>query len=198
MSQFDGLDKLQEKFSGKYPGEASGVAELDANVRIPADQAFSTGGSDTHKAAGVINSQFAPVGNVGGGEQDLMSYTLPANTLDADGKAIRVIAWGTAIVSGKTVAIKFRFGSSSYFIVNSGVSGKWHGEFTIIRTGSSAQNLKVIGIEGDAAPPVTEVSIAIDSQAMGSSIVIGCRGENLTDAVDNAVTQHGMLVEILN
>ncbi len=193
-SIIDSLAKLAEKFSQKYPGEASGVATLDANARIPTDQAFSTGGSDTHKAMGVIDSQFTPVGNVGAGEDVLMSYTLPANTLDVDGKAIRITAWGSGngLDNG---TLKFSFGSSQTTISSGAPMTAWAGSIIVMRRGSNVQRTGLAMLVDAGASVINDFG---PGQDMASAIVIKFSGENTTDTSDDAVKQLGMLVEILN
>ncbi len=218
----DSLAKLAEKFSQKYPGEASGVATLDgsskvvedpgsaaytkggasgilgldANARIATDQAFSTGGSDTHKAMGVIDLQFTPVGNVGAGEDDLMSYTLPANTLDADGKAIRIIAWGTGN-NADSVRLKMYFGAVPRTIVNSAPTGQWYVTVIIVRTSAGNQGGGVHLVEDSLSSASAYLPAALTEDET-AGIIIQFTGENITDASDDAVRQLGMIVEILN
>ncbi len=214
----DSLAKLAEKFSQKYPGEASGVATLDgsskvvedpgsaaytkggasgilgldANSRIAADQAFSTGGSDTHKAMGVIDYQDTTVGNVGSGEDDLMSYTLPANTLNSDGKAIRVTAWGTG--NGvDNINLRFHFGSDITAFHGASPIIQWMVILIVARSATSVQ--KGSGLLQASNPVALNINATEDET---SGIVVKFTGQNLSDTSDNAVQQAGMMIEVLN
>ncbi len=196
-SIIDSLAKLAEKFSQKYPGEASGVAELDANARIPTDQAFSTGGSDTHKAMGVIDSQFTEIGNVGSGDDDLMSYTLPADTLDVNGKAIRITAWGLG--NGiDNVSLRLWFGSIVIgFVIPNNPTSNWYSTAVVIRGGVGIQTYGISGLNG-IITVMGEGTSFNPAQDETAAIIIKFSGANNSDTSNDAVTQQGMIVEILN
>src|SRR5262245_47114153 len=81
------------------------------------------------------------VGNVGAGEDDLMTYTLPANSLFA-GKGVRVLAWGTGANNNNAKTLKFYFGTVA--LVNTALtnnqSDRWFIQAIIIATGTDAQD----------------------------------------------------------
>ena len=191
----DSLAKLAEKFSQKYPGEASGLVELDANARIASDQAFSTGGSDTHKPMGVIESNITSVAKAESGV--LMTYTLPTNTLDVDGKAVRVTAWGIGTASNN-VTINFRIGGtviSSLALTATDIY--WRFSILIVRTGSSAQayisELFAFTSGGAISTPVGVNATTAKDLATALALDV-----NLSSWIAGTVTQKGMLVELLN
>lgn len=71
---------------------------------------------------------------------DAMTYSLPANTLNADGKILRITAFGGlgATANGKT--IKMFFGSTQIAIkVTSLNNYKWHMTGIVVRTGATTQ-----------------------------------------------------------
>ncbi len=194
-SIIDSLAKLAEKFSQKYPVEASGVATLDANARIPTDQAFSTGGSETHKAMGVIDSQHIAIGNTAvlNVFVDLMSYILPADTLDADGKAIRVTMFGSGNNSD-TVSLLFSFGSTNITLESGVAILTWMAQVMIIRQGASLQTIGIMMLDDQ----LTEAFQEDTTEDETSSLVIRCQGKNTNDTSADAIVQNGMIVEILN
>jgi hypothetical protein len=157
--------------------------------------AFATGGTATHLPMGVINSQYATIGNVGAGEDDLLTYTLPANTLDADGKAVRIRIWGTGN-SIDNVTLKVHFGSFSLTITSGSAIGIWRSELIIIRTGAAGQHWDGFHMKG--ASPAIETVFLSTSETLSNSIVIKCTGENTSDASSSAITQKGMVIELLN
>ena len=72
------------------------------------------------------NAQFsnaANVGNVGSGEDDLHSYSVPAGTLSSDGQSLRWETLFTLAANGNTKTIKVHFGSSSDTIYSAAGSG---------------------------------------------------------------------------
>lgn len=173
----------------------SNALTLDSNNKIPTDQDFSTGGSATHKAMGVIDSQYTVVGNVGAGVDDLLSYTLPANTLDADGKVIRITAWGRGN-NTDNVSLAFVFGASSRNLISSVASLQWWAQVTMVRTGVGTQHGGIGFMNGNVAALGTGYTGTSEDET--GAIVIKFTGENLSDASDDAVTQQGMIVEVLN
>ncbi len=202
-SIIDSLAKLAEKFSQKYPGEASGVATLDGSgdvveavTSIQADAIAATGGTDTHKLMGVIHVDTAQVGNVGAGADDLMTYVLPGGTLDVNGKVLRVKAWGGSSTAGKSVTLIFKFGAGQLALMVSGNDGTWFAECLVARTGGTTQATVLRGeFDGGVS---NRVVFAAGSETLSSDITVKFTGENNTDAVDDAVFQLGMIVEILN
>lgn len=159
------------------------------------DATFATGGTETHKPMGMIETNTTAVGNVGAGEDDLMSYTIPANTLDTDGKAIRITAWGAGN-GADNVTIKWHFGGTEeWTIVSAATRTSWEASVYITRTGASAQvMLGRASANGAVVNPVNATGI-IDTTA---NIITKFTGENTADTTNDAVTQLGMIVEILN
>ena len=167
---------------------------------IAAASTFATGGTATHKAMGVISVNTTAVGNVGAGEDDLMSYTLPANTLDANGKAIRITTWGYTVGTGvANDTIKFYFGSAAtvtlYASDYSTATKYWRASIIIVRTGASAQDMLIDFLHEEA--PTHVVSHVTDTEDTTGTIGIKFTGQ-CANSTDNDVTQEGMIIEILN
>ncbi len=156
---------------------------------------FATGGTATHLVMGVIDTQHTPVGNVGAGEDDLMSYTLPANTLDTNGKAIRVLAWGLGNGSD-VVTLKVYFGGGLVATLTSGVTlTNWTLVLTIIRTGAATQSASICYLAGTSR----QVGfVATPSETLSGTVIVKITGENTTDATNDAISQIAMITELLN
>ena len=90
----------------------------------------------------VLTSISVPVGNVGGGTDDLMSYTIPAGTLDKDGKVIGIKANGITAnnANGKTLSFFFGVQIQSFALTIS-QAGYWDIDGLIIRTSPGQQNV---------------------------------------------------------
>ena len=90
----------------------------------------------------VLTSISVPVGNVGGGTDDLMSYTIPAGTLDKDGKVIGIKANGTTANNANGKTLSFFFGSQlQSFALTISQAGYWDIDGLIIRTSSGQQSV---------------------------------------------------------
>lgn len=139
----------------------------------------------------VLNSQYTDVGNVGGGTDDLMTYSLPANTLDVNGKGIRITAWGTSANNANVKTIQLVFGSVIMTTtVASNSVRRWWLDAVIIRTGSNAQKY-CAKADGDG---VDDMESGTLTQTDTAAITIKCTGAATTT---NDIVQEGMLVEAL-
>ena len=143
----------------------------------------------------VLNVNTTPKATTGTSEEVLATYTLPANTLSADGKAIRVRAFGKHAANANVATLQIRAGGIGGSVIatcTANVSnGQWVMDVIYIRTGASAEiaGSLVFGSTGagNALPGTQNTANAID-------IVV--TGATPTSAGD--VTFIGMIVEALN
>lgn len=73
-------------------------------------------------------------------EEVLATYTLPAATIAADGKGIRVIASGTTAANANTKTIRLKLGGTTYAtnaVTTAPNASAWEAEFTILRSGAA-------------------------------------------------------------
>lgn len=150
----------------------------------------------------VASSQYTAVGNVGGGTDNLMGYTVPANTLNADGDVIRITGAGTIANNANAKQLSFTFPGSggctwSLASLPASVAGAWFFEGTIQRTASNAQRctyeLRVINTGTNALSAIYQLQgtqTATDSSTITwQTAAVG--------VADNDVVQNTMLVEAL-
>jgi hypothetical protein len=90
---------------------------------------------------GLLNAQTTTAGNVGAGEDDLQTYTLPANTLAVNNRGIKWKAAGAFANNANSKTLRFKFGSATLLSVTlpTSVDGRWEFEGMILRSGSSTQ-----------------------------------------------------------
>lgn len=148
-------------------------------------------------SANITAQSFAT--GLGGGT--LMSYTLPANSLTASGKGIRIKSWGTFAANANSKSVFLSFGhSGATTVVDSTAqtfNGKsWEFECWIFRTTSSA-NQKSFGkftpSNPDATYNITEtVTVETQDLTIDNEIRTGTTGTSNGDVV-----QQGMIVELL-
>ena len=197
-------------FVGNLTGNASGTAATvtgAAQAAITSVGTLVTGtavamgtGAGTATVISVANINITAVGNTGIGEDNLITYSLPANSLSANGKALRITAWGTLANNANLKTLKLYFGAA---IINAGlnmtvnIDGRWIVKGLVIRTGTSAQDYNSITSEttsgfGTAKHfGVTGTATEVETGA----ITIKCTGEA---TADNDIVQEGMIVEFLN
>ena len=157
-------------------------------------------GAGTSTMIGAANVNVTPVGNVGGGVDNLMTYTLPANSLSANGKGVRITAWGYAAANANAKQLVVMFGSTAVatldLVVNETIY--WKASAVVIRFASAVQSYfgeidyRTAGV-GRALEPSIEMGGATEDQT--TAIVI-----KLTAAAtdNNDIVQNGMLVEFIN
>lgn len=144
------------------------------------------------KVSGTLNSNTTAVGNVGTGEDNLISYSLPASVLNTNGHAIRVRAAGTIANNANSKTLKFYFGSTAILTASlpTSVAASWVLEAEIIRTGAATQEANATLIVGNGASyPV--VAQANPTQTLTSATTIKCTGEA---TANNDIIQESMRV----
>lgn len=173
--------------------DAGGVLTIAADHKI--------GGSSTSAAANcVVNVgvKSAVVGNVGSGEDDLQTVTLPANALEAITRGIRITAFGTAAGNANAKTLKLYFGSQLIFSValTINLANSWRFDAIVLRTGSSTQKWSYMFTDSYAGGAVFGYTgNGTATQTETGTITIKLTG---TATSDNDITCEGLLVEMLN
>lgn len=157
---------------------------------------IAAGSNDTAtlQPEGLISAQSSAAG-VGNGadttEDTLFTFTLPANTLDATNRGLRVRAFGTVANNADTKTIRLRFGASVTYSITAPTStaASWFAEGWIIKTGGGAQTSS---FHGQAGSTVVNPSTIAGTEAETGAIVIRVTGQagtgNANDILANAMT----------
>lgn len=139
--------------------------------------------------------QTTSTGNVGTGEDTLLSYTMPANTLFLNDHVVRITAWGTTAANANNKTIKLIFGSTT--IISSGALGinaqDWKIEAVVVRTGASTQG--AIATYFNETPTMVGPNYTTPAETLSGTVVIKCTGEATTT---DDILQKGFIIEILN
>ncbi len=172
---------------------------IDANGKVSTVMGAAFGSFSA--VGGVADSQFIDVGNVGLGEDILQTFTLPADALSANGKAIRIRATFLTANNANVKTIKLHFGAT--VIANSGPASidnrVIYFDVIVVRTGASAQRstaLRIEGVDGASADNTLMLRKTPAEDTTGAIIIKGT-GETTTDVNDDVI-QESMLVEFLN
>lgn len=142
----------------------------------------------------VLNVQHASVGNVGAGIDDLMSYALPADSLNVATRGLIVIGWGQFANGASNKDLYFKWGAAAATTLLSGsatVAG-WLIITIILSTGADTQDIKFFGDNGDAAAKVRGTQVA-GAENDGAAITLKFQGQS-SAAGNNEVVQEGMIV----
>ena len=134
------------------------------------------------------------VGNVGAGEDDLQTLTIPANTLKSNtNRIIKVRAWGLTAGNANAKTLKFHFGSTVIDTVTLTTSQASNWAFDVVITGSTSQNVYSEFTQGGATA-IHQIARSNPSETITSAIVVKCTGEGVAD---DDVVSDGMTLEIV-
>jgi hypothetical protein len=152
------------------------------------------GGSTTTVAplVAIANINTTAVGNVGAGEDTLITYSFPANAFSVTNLGVRITAWGTNANNANNKIIKLYFGTAA--IVTSTTAAHvltWRAEALVVRTGASTQDALARLTIGLAINTHTFTAI---TQTDTSAITIKMTGEGVAD---NDIVCEGMLIEFI-
>lgn len=159
------------------------------------------GGATSAQGGVILAAQLTgvSVGNIGTGEDDLITYSLPANAFSNNNKGIRYTAWGTFANNGNTKTVNVKFGTTTVATVvhNTSTIRRWYASAIVIRTSSGNQDY-VAYINTSSTAGLTSsgpIEIGTSTQTDSSAITVKCTG---TGTNNNDVVQEGSLIEFLH
>lgn len=135
------------------------------------------------RVGGRINVNTTTVGNVGAGEDDLMSYTIPAAVLSTNGDTIEFKRAGTFAASANNKQYKVKYGATTIF--DTGVlvitaASDWSVEGLIIRTGAATQKAIVTFRCSDVLVTVS-TDYTTPAETLSGTVVLKATGEGVSD-----------------
>lgn len=118
-----------------------GIGTTAPSARLSVKAGTST---DHANVGGTLYVTTTQTGNIGTGEDDVASFSVPANTLATDGDSLWFEASGTATNNANAKTLRVRFGTSGTTQVFSqaytiNVGGQWTLAGRVIRTGAATQ-----------------------------------------------------------
>ena len=125
--------------------------------------------------------------------EDLMTYTIPANTLKP-GQRVRLLAWGKTAANANTKTMRMYFGATSM----GGLAGNynnldWRVETNIYITGSNTQEYERQGVANAGNNSANGTMTETDT----SAITVKITGQNGTASAGD-ITAQGFTVEIID
>lgn len=132
-----------------------------------------------------INVNTTSVGNVGAGEDNLMTYTLPSSTLSVNGDSINFRASGTIANTANAKRIRVKFGATTILDTGAGVipisrAYNWTAEGEVIRTGATTQKCNVT-INVDYSTIFTFVGYSTAAETLSGTVVFKLTGEAVSN-----------------
>ena len=152
--------------------------------------------TETLKPSGLIDSKITTTSTAADTtETDGYSFSVPANTLNGNGKALRMKVWGTTANTANNKTVKLYWNGVAVFTSGTTSQNKdWVFEMLVIRDGASTQRIVVDGVYNDAVVvPVTTTGTGTDTGA----IVIKSTMTNGTAAAADISTE-GATLEFLS
>ena len=153
---------------------------------------FGTGNAAAVYAGGTVHVDTTAVGNVGTGEDDLITYSLPANSLVTTGKGIRSTAWGST--SGGTPTLKVYIGSTAVLTHALPATSTWHVVTTVFRTGSNAQKYVVALNHNAGGGDDCDLAAGTLTETETATISLKLTGDATSN---NDIVQEGLHVEAI-
>jgi hypothetical protein len=143
--------------------------------------------------------QTTAAGNVGTGEDNLMTYAMPANSFSAATKGVRIKAWGTAANNADTKTLRLYFGTTELYeaALTTNQASFWEFEAIVFSTstGIDLQDSWVNFNQYGTTAVSDAKTVNGMTQDEESAITIKCTGEATSD---NDIVQEGLFVEFLN
>lgn len=138
----------------------------------------------------------AAVGNITTGEDDLITFVMPAGTFNAAGKGVRITAWGICANNANAKTLILYFGTVAILTtaLTANQAGVWRISAEVISTGSSAQAYIAQLVQGGTATLVDAENGTL-SQNDAASITIKCTG---TATSTDDIIQKGLVVTYIN
>ncbi len=133
-------------------------------------------------------------GNVGAGEDNLISYSVPASTLAANGDYLEIIAFGTFAANANSKRLKLYYGST--VLIDSGAQnqngGSWEMRGTVIRTAAATQKASAIFVSATTLF-TDDASYTAPTETLSGAVTVKCTGEGVAD---NDIVQQGLIVRL--
>lgn len=158
---------------------------------------YAGGGSASYVPSGVLSVSTTTAGTAADtNETDLWTYAIPANTLNADAKGVRVLVYGTFAANGNNKTVRLYCGATAVTFGTFATNGKpWSCMAIVIRTGASAQ-LMVGTVSDTSGYPILFTPVTPAGDTTGA-ITIKVTGQNGTASANDVVFRCA-IVESLN
>lgn len=145
----------------------------------------------------VLDVDTNSVGNIGGGEDDLIVSTIPANTLDVDHKYIHFSASGRFATSVSNKQLRAYFGSTKIFDSGSlaiTTASDWILEGWIIRISATSEHA-LVKFESSSSVLLASALYSTPAEDLTTQVVLKCTGAGTSD---NDITQTDLIVDVNN
>lgn len=135
--------------------------------------------TDYARVGGTLYVTTTQTGNITTGEDDLASYSIPANTLAVNGDSIWFEACGTTANNANVKTLRARFGTTGTNVLISraltiSVLGRWMMRGRVVRTGAATQK-SYVSMAG-SSDNIGDVGTALD-QTLSGAVTLKVTGD---------------------
>jgi hypothetical protein len=130
-----------------------------------------------------LRGQYLGAITSGTSNTDLVSVTIPKNTLGTNSK-IRIVAFGAKTGTSGTKTVTFYFGSVSYVVIPAiTTASDWRIEVDLLSAGYNAQDISVVGIDGTSVVFLDSDTRNVDCS---EDVIVKCVGKcsNAADTIN--------------
>lgn len=172
---------LAVSVNGKY-------AEDDGSITLTSDDL-----PDINKKAENINTSTTDVGNIGSGEDDLITYAIPAGKLATNGDYAEFTMTLSFAANANNKQVKLYYGATNFYASGAQAQDNGTMEITgkIVRTSATTQKITFHQINNTALFP-DYANFATASETMANAITLKATGEATSD---NDIVQKILLVK---
>lgn len=140
-----------------------------------------------------LHTDTTSVGNVGAGEDTLITYSMNANTLSSNGNYLEILAWGTTAANANNKRIKLKIGTTTLLDTTAVAANNasWFINARLIRTAASAEQ-SIASILSDSSLIVDSATYTDVTEDTTTALDIFCTGEATND---NDIVQKGLIIK---
>lgn len=140
--------------------QTDGSNNITSSNSLPLVKTKAGTGTATPRIGGMLYEDHNSATNSGTGEDDLKTFTLPANTLANDGDTLLIHATGALDTTIETKTLKFYFcGLATTLVSSSDISKHWDCTAIVQRTGVTAANISIVYHQGSPSTLGTPSSL---------------------------------------
>lgn len=168
---------------------------LATDKQLRADKVFLLAGTGAQlvQAGGSLETNVTAVGNVGTGEDDLMTFSVPAATLGTNGDHLEVEAFGTFAANANNKRVRAKFGATT--LIDTGAlainDDAFHLRVRITRIGATSQ-IAIATISTGDALLVSQTAYTTPAETLANAVTFKLTGEATSD---NDISQKALLVK---
>jgi hypothetical protein len=170
------------------------INNTNTNQQTALSHGVIAGTSTTYaKVGGTINVNTTVVGNVGAGEDDLMTYSVPANALATNGDRIEFEMAGTFAANGNNKRVRIKYGATTLLDTTALAfnNADWSAKGQIIRTGAATQKAFCVFRSGSALLNSTS-DYTTPAETLSGAVTLKATGEATSN---NDITEEMFTVE---